>query len=543
MRITDFIRQAIQTDNTGTSNVGPQSAITVQEKIKQEILSLVPGKTIQGEVVGKNGNEVTLAFGNDVNITARLEQDIALDIGKLLTFEVKNNGKNLILSPLMTNTANSDNVMKALQMANIPINGKTIAMTEKMMQQGMSVDKNSLQNMFKEVIAHPDADVMDLVNLHKLGLSVNEANLGQMASYRNLTHALMDGMGQVLEQLPGTYTGLMQTEGADVAHYALNELLSKLGISSEVSDLLADYLTNDLGTEGGAENMARLLETMAGEDASTQNLSAEQNLAKAILADRNLIEQGITGKLTEGTPLNEAEMNLVKNLVGKMVNLENLSPEEMQSLLKDPKFMKDMKQLVLNQWTLTPESMTEEKEVERVYNRIEEQLKGMQEVLTKHGMNQNQPMMQSVTNLTQNVDFLNQLNQMYTYIQLPLKLQQGEKNGELYVFTNKRSLAERDGAVSALLHLDMEHLGPVDVYVTMQEGKVNTRFTVGNDDMLDFLDSHMHILTERLQKKGYDMKCEMRLVNEDAEKNPMEILIKSDKPEETKVQYGFDVRT
>lgn len=46
------------------------------------------------------------------------------------------------------------------------------------------------------------------------------------------------------------------------------------------------------------------------------------------------------------------------------------------------------------------------------------------------------------------------------------------------MFTNKRSLAEKDGEVSALLHLTMEHLGPLDVYVKMNQGKVSTEFTV-----------------------------------------------------------------
>jgi hypothetical protein len=67
-------------------------------------------------------------------------------------------------------------------------------------------------------------------------------------------------------------------------------------------------------------------------------------------------------------------------------------------------------------------------------------------------------MAKEVTNLRQNIDFMNQLNQMYTYIQLPLKMSNKTANGELYVFTNKRSLVKENGAVSALLHLNMENL-------------------------------------------------------------------------------------
>ena len=138
---------------------------------------------------------------------------------------------------------------------------------------------------------------------------------------------------------------------------------------------------------------------------------------------------------------------------------------------------------------------------------------------------------------------MNQVNQLYTYVQLPLKMNGKNTNGELYVYTNKRSLAEKDGNVSAFLHLDMENLGPVDVYIAMQEQKVNTKFTVRDDDMLDFLNDHMHILNERLRKRGYTMRCEMEVEKtRGEEENPIDRILQSDKNTTVLSQYAFDVR-
>ena len=96
----------------------------------------------------------------------------------------------------------------------------------------------------------------------------------------------------------------------------------------------------------------------------------------------------------------------------------------------------------------------------------------------------NSALAKSVNNLQQNVDFINQINQTFAYVQLPLKLSQGNGHGDLYVYTNKRNLAKQEGNISALLHLDMEHLGPVDVYVTMTGGDhVNTKFYLKDDEM------------------------------------------------------------
>ena len=63
---------------------------------------------------------------------------------------------------------------------------------------------------------------------------------------------------------------------------------------------------------------------------------------------------------------------------------------------------------------------------------------------------------------------MNQLNHMQTYLQLPLKMNGKRENGDLYVYTNKKSLAKKDGNVSALLHLDMQFLGALDVMISMQ---------------------------------------------------------------------------
>ena len=181
--------------------------------------------------------------------------------------------------------------------------------------------------------------------------------------------------------------------------------------------------------------------------------------------------------------------------------------------------------------------------VEELYQKLGRQLKGLSGILEENGQSSSGAY-QTVTNLSQNVDFLQQINQTYAYIQLPLHLQQGEhKTGELFVYTNKRNLARKDGQVSALLHLDMEHLGPLDVYVALQDTKVSTKFYVQNDAILDYLEANMEVLTERLKKRGYDCKCETNLRTKlQQTAQAMAPLLKTEGSVPV-AQYAFDVRT
>ena len=170
--------------------------------LNRQIRSLVPGQTIRGEVISRSGSDVQIKLSDDTVLQAKVDQNMNLEVGKNMTFEVRNNGKALTLSPLFENMSTDVNVMKALDMAGLPVNETSVSMTRQLMEAGLPVDRNSLQQIYREISSFPLAEVSDVVNLHKLGLPVNETNINQMISYRNLTHQLLDGMDHVLGTLP-----------------------------------------------------------------------------------------------------------------------------------------------------------------------------------------------------------------------------------------------------------------------------------------------------------------------------------------------------
>ena len=112
---------------------------------------------------------------------------------------------------------------------------------------------------------------------------------------------------------------------------------------------------------------------------------------------------------------------------------------------------------------------------------------------------------------------MNDLNHMFQYVQLPLKMNGQNTHGDLYVYSNKKKAMQDDGTVSAILHLDMEHLGPVDVYVKMRDNHVKTNFYLADDEMIDLIMSHIDVLNDRLTKRGYQMEAKMHLQEEGME--------------------------
>lgn len=494
------------------------------EQANRQIRSLVPGQTLRGEIVSREGSNAQIRLLQDVLIDAKVDADIRLELGQNITFQVKSNGQTLNLSPLFTNMATEGTVRKALDMASLPTNENTVAMTKQLMDAGLPIDKNTLQQIWHESNNFPDAEIIDIVNLHRLELPVTEENISQMASYRNLTHQLTEGIADASEALTATLQEMVA--GGDVEQAA--------GLYQAITDLLLAEGEVPEATDAVQAENTQSLQTIVGENPE-------------ILQPEEIIEANM-GKLSDTTAkVADSDVSVTAQLknIQKLLKqgLDTKDVHLLRMVLQDSKVTELPGKLILDSWSLRPEDVESPEKVEQLYQRLGRQLKGFADALGENGQSGSQAY-QVVSNLSQNVDFLQQINQTYAYIQLPLHLRQGEhKTGELFVYTNKKNLAKRDGQVSALLHLDMEHLGPLDVYVAMQDVKVSTKFYVQNDAILDYLESNMDVLTQRLKKRGYDCNCETTLRTElQQTAQAMAPLVKTERSVPI-ARYAFDVRT
>lgn len=597
-------------DNARSARPSPSAVANINKQIR----SLVPGQTIHGEIVARNGSEVHIKLADDVVLQAKVDQNMNLEVGKTMTFEVRNNGSALTLSPLFQNVSADVNVLKALDMAGIPVTETSAAMTSQMMEAGLPVDRNSLQQMFREINAFPQAQVEDIVNLHRLGMQVTRENVEQMISYRNLTHQLSEGMETVLGALPEAMDGMLAEgnlsglsnlyqeifqfvqegqgtvpsadegivpsadegaaqaqalsengetaasvsdtavaagavvseegeiqQGAAVSQGQMPEVTSHLGSTPEPA---AEILLEETDAAGMAPEAA-LQETDGGLLAQGRTALSEQLTSALSLLPVSAQEAEVLAMQLQQFGRGELSPEQFFAVAGRMLEAAQTAEGGVQTLhriFSGADFKTLLTEQFKNLWMMKPEELSQPGKVEELYRRIDRQLKVLSHALESGGQAESTAYRATVS-LTQNVDFLNQLNQMYSYVQIPLHLRQGDAHGELYVYANKRNLAENDGKISALLHLDMEHLGPVDVYVTLEQTKVNTKFYVRDDEMLDFLSQHMDILTERLAKRGYDCSFAMTTRGEDKEQTSGIAPVLQQEKGVLLSQYAFDVRT
>lgn len=542
MKLTGWFSQDKIADNSRVQT--PNNANT--EQVNRQIRALVPGQTLRGEVVSREGNNAQIRLLQDVLVDAKVDADIRLELGQNITFQVKNNGQTLNLSPLFTNMATEGTVLKALDMASLPVNENTVAMTKQLMDAGLPIDKNTLQQIWHESNAFPDAEILDLVNLHRVELPVTEENITQMASYRNLTHQLTAGIAETGESLTNMLQGLVESGDIEQAATIYSEVLELLAFE----EAAGETVTGQQQTEGPLPEPGVDV-TVTSEEAEQMPVQPSATAPEAVPGQKTIIEEPTETASGNGQTIKENPGAEKTQEAPQLQNLQKLLKQGLEtkdipllrSILHNSKVAELPAKLLADRWSIKPEDVESPEKVEELYQKLGKQLKGLSNLLEENGQ-RGSSAYQNVTNLSQNVDFLQQINQTYAYIQLPLHLRQGEhKTGELFVYTNKKNLARKDGQVSALLHLDMEHLGPLDVYVTLKDTKVSTKFYVQNDTILDYLEANMDVLTERLQKRGYDCKCETTLRTElQQTAQAMAPLLKTEGSVPV-AQYAFDVRT
>lgn len=212
----------------------------------------------------------------------------------------------------------------------------------------------------------------------------------------------------------------------------------------------------------------------------------------------------------------------------------------MTKLFGSKEFAAILKNRAEKQWLLEPEQLREASKVSDLYERLDHQMKQMENVMKAAGVTQNS-FVQTAADIRSNVEFMNQINQVYTYVQLPLKLSGQNASGDLYVYTNKKKLNDPEAELTAFLHLDLDNLGSTDVSIRMKDKNVKTNFYIADDASYDLIEKHLPVLEKRLAQKGY--RCSITMSKEEKKVEFVEDFLQRDMPQAgTLHRYSFDVR-
>lgn len=586
MQISDLLGKYGQ--NTVPVTAQEQAVKTGTQQLTGTLSSLQTGNVFEGTVTDISDGQVLLTLANGEKISARLEGQIQLQLNQAMFFEVKSNTQTQIaIKPYLNGDSSNPTLLKALMQAGMGVTTDNLEMVRTMMEEQLPIDKNSLNQMMRQLAMFPKAEPSVIAQMNKLGIPVMEANVQQFSNYKADTAAIMKELENVLEQLPKSIAGEGDTAGQMTAkNMQLMDILfggetieQSQDTGAKAQELLAKTADGSVviknGTEQQAADIAKeLQQTLStAEDGMQQTSAAGEGIQQADAAKQAegrqmpAATQGSLGEILgkEGAASLEQQLKALETdgkqvLFDKNGNLNTgMSAEEflknLNQLFKENEFPQKealfklfsgkeyqtiLKKAVENQWYLEPQETGSKETIEKLYNRLQTQMNRLDEFIKQAGSG-TEGLQKAVADVRGNIEFMNQINQIYNFVQLPLKMNGQNVNSELYVYTNKKNPRDMDGELSAFLHLDMDHLGSTDISVKMKGTAVKTNFYMADDASYELILAHAEELAERLENKGY--QCQIEVKSEEKDMDFVEDFLKHDMPSAGKVyRYSFDVR-
>lgn len=523
------------TGTSGATTVTNGNAIRQTAQITGNMLlaQMQPGSTFSGDIIDVRGYAIKILLGDEKTLDATTADSKNLNIGDHITFNVSSNdGKTVMIKPIKINNFNTNVILKALEAAEVPTNDRNIKVVKTMMQNEMSIDKQSLSEMIKKVDTLEAEEPQDVVMMERHGIPLSKENVQQFAAYRNCEHRIMAQVDTVATQIPEILEEALQS----------NDSQTVASLGKEIINLLND----DVGTAGISNKMN------TSEDGTVKVIQKENSYIKEQAVENNSEDEAFLEKLNikdEGVILsvntnNDSKIKLTtEQVLGK---LNNLNSEELKEFLVSDEFKDYIKDKVEKNFELNVNRLgdneTEVKEnVKKLYERLDKKTELLMNLLENSG-NKDNILYQTTSNMRNNMQFMQDLSQMAAYIQLPVKLNESKAHGDLYVFNRKNGKPVNKDSITAFLHLDLEHLGATDVDVLLEGKTLKTQFSLKDITSVKLVEEHLDELKERLTKRGYSVTLNALVMPDSSNENAFMNMLENDKPQISIKRYSFDVR-
>lgn len=471
--------------------------------------SLADGDTFSANITDVSGEQVTITLDGGQSFTASLLNSTAYNIGDRADFVIQDNkGENIVLKAVTMQATALETAMinKSLKAAGIMPTLRNREMVLELMRNGMPIGRDALLDMVKELSSHSNAEIGGIIALKRMGIEVTDDSLRSYQNYKE-------------------YNGAMQRDIAALGEKLFESVDSGKALSDVVKLLVGDELLTGNGTV--EDNSKESTKT----GAQTQQPVGTQADEKADIAQKNLMSDvknmvaGMVDNYNAATGrslklsyefLNTDNLARFMNEFARMAEefeMEPLLKNKLHGVLKGDKASRLLNELVRDTFSM---KMTDVADSESVKEHIAKTLDKLSSVSEYAASNQSAELSNVASRMSNNMEFLNSMNQFMAAVQVPIKNIGEHGEGELYVYRRNKQKCGEDDTVKAFLHLDMEHLGALDIYVTLKGSSVATNFKVEDESVLDFLETNMEQLTKKLAEDGYNVTASISKTDDSA---------------------------
>lgn len=567
MSLLENIMTNIYQTNTGMKptkgngeNVSASSDPAALTKALLSELKADASTIVRGEVLDLRQNQILLKLLTGESINARTDRALPLSIGDIADFIVTANDGKLITLKLAESEGNDSEFGKdrliegILKNTNIHSDECAVNVVKELLNHSQSVSDANIRKFITLSHRFPETDIRNLVLMDINKIPVTQENVRLFSDFNNNAARLIPELANAINEIQ---TAVSETENPEL----------RAGFLKELADIVSEAVvsvTNTASSSGNNEVIPSIdsaaipVSDNSGLPADNENPiipEAKQSLTESSVIDASLK----SAQNTSVGPDSEAEAN-----ISAYFATDDDHEDAPRSVLSDSRpenknlTSESLSELrtILSEAGVKPEAFSKET-VKKFYDRIKNVSGKLEKLASRIQAQQvtadtsrslpgdrdnltGKPFSHT-DNLNSTMKFIDIVNDVFPYIQLPVKLKEENAHGELYVYEKKKTLRDSEN-LSALLHLELDNLGPTDIYVKLSGTSVYTSFSVSDDIAGKIFSEEMPSLSEALSKRGYSLSSDISLRNKNDEKPPLLTeFLESHSPSSVS-RYSFDMR-
>lgn len=286
------------------------------------------------------------------------------------------------------------------------------------------------------------------------------------------------------------------SDAAKTSFQNINEMLAAPHESSASvthTPAVIDTLLNNITSYGREQDQ---LFTVLNPQERTELARHLQNMS----VDRETISQVLSGDATA-----EDTLAGIKNAI------PHTDSALAQKLFQMEAFQKLFHSVLMENFTITPHKLAKNGEMDSFYDSMEQKMNSFETLINSTLSGDDSGHLSGQAHdMQSNIDFMKSLNEAFAYLQLPLKLQNQNAHGDLYVYTKKDKLKQDPQKLSLMLHLEMDHLGTVNIRLEKDHQNIKADFHLDQEASLHLIERNTHLLQDSLTQKGYTCQIQVQ---------------------------------
>lgn len=581
--------------NNGNNNIKGSASRYDASNQGSKLNTLEKGQVIKGTIVHIKDNKVKVALEDGKILSGKLVDISDMNIGSQAYFRVEeSSGKTILLKRLPNQEIEEDPLLnqqnlinKVLDSTGLLNNARNREIVLELLKHQMSIDKDTISFFIRQSHVQKNISIETLVQMSKLKVPLEYENSIKFESLLNQNNTMISNIQHMVDEIINlgtdkenlSFSQLLQTNGV-LMNSALSNSETILGNVTPITGIPFLQNLDQIITKLSNSNLDSIMKSP-----EFQLLGNLQGEIKSFIQSYNSISnqhsntagnyynydtgttkpyniQVLTSQLLDG--LEGLFHMLTKELEASPSAFSQNSPfmnaavmdlkNSITNFIHSGAYKNFLKEVFLNKYLAAPDMLKQELSIGNYFNNLNTDLEQLEDLFkmikeeTSISFNQNPEIVNSTSfsNITgemnqvkDSIQFMANLNKYFPFVQIPIKHPNYNTKGELYVYGNKKGKNNLStDNIKVLLHLDMEHLGSLDIQVLLKNKNLNVKFYLQNEEILKLIHTHQNILEENLEEIGFHTKTE--IVIKEEKRNILKEMLGNEKDSDKIFSYNFD---